>query len=37
MKSVHNVTVPGAAAAWVDTLEKFGSNKVGGGIIWKIE
>lgn len=27
-KSAHNVTVPGAAAAWVDTVEMFGSNKV---------
>ena len=23
-----NVTVPGAAAGWVDTIEKFGSGKV---------
>jgi gamma-glutamyltranspeptidase len=23
----HAVTVPGAAAAWVDTIEKFGSGK----------
>lgn len=28
MSSVHAVTVPGAAAGWVDTLEKFGSGKV---------
>ena len=26
--SVHSVTVPGAAAGWVDTVEKFGSGKV---------
>ena len=26
--SAHNVTVPGAAAAWVDTVEMFGSKKV---------
>lgn len=26
--SVHAVTVPGAAAAWVDTVDKFGSGKV---------
>ncbi|KAG0176020.1 hypothetical protein DFQ29_006654 [Apophysomyces sp. BC1021] len=26
--SVHAVTVPGAAAAWVDTVEKFGSGKL---------
>lgn len=25
----HAVTVPGAPAAWVDTVEKFGSGKVG--------
>ena len=24
----HNVTVPGAAAGWVDTVERFGSGKV---------
>ncbi|KAL3963091.1 hypothetical protein ACCO45_000095 [Purpureocillium lilacinum] len=28
MKSVHAVTVPGAAAGWVDTVERFGSGKV---------
>lgn len=28
MSSVHSVTVPGAAAGWVDTVEKFGSGKV---------
>ncbi|KAK4556658.1 hypothetical protein LTR86_006229 [Recurvomyces mirabilis] len=28
MDSVHAVTVPGAAAGWVDTVEKFGSGKV---------
>ncbi|KAK3109996.1 hypothetical protein LTR53_016181 [Teratosphaeriaceae sp. CCFEE 6253] len=28
MESVHAVTVPGAAAGWVDTVEKFGSGKV---------
>ena len=27
-ESVHAVTVPGAAAGWVDTVEKFGSAKV---------
>lgn len=26
-KSVHAVTVPGAAAGWVDTIERFGSGK----------
>lgn len=26
--SVHAVTVPGAAAAWVDTVKTFGSGKV---------
>lgn len=26
--SIHAVTVPGAAAAWVDTVEQFGSGKV---------
>jgi gamma-glutamyltranspeptidase/glutathione hydrolase len=26
--SVHSVTVPGAAAAWVDTVENFGSGKL---------
>lgn len=28
MSSVHAATVPGAAAGWVDTVEKFGSGKV---------
>lgn len=28
MDSVHSVTIPGAAAGWVDTVEKFGSRKV---------
>jgi gamma-glutamyltranspeptidase/glutathione hydrolase len=28
LDSVHAVTVPGAAAGWVDTVEKFGSGKV---------
>ncbi len=28
MTSVHSVTTPGAAAGWVDTVEKFGSGKV---------
>lgn len=28
MESVHAVTVPGAAAGWVDVVEKFGSGKV---------
>ena len=28
MGSVHAVTVPGAAAGWVDTVERFGSGKV---------
>lgn len=27
-ESVHTVTVPGAAAGWVDTVEKFGSGKL---------
>lgn len=27
-RHAHNVTVPGAAAGWVDTIEKFGSGKV---------
>jgi gamma-glutamyltranspeptidase/glutathione hydrolase len=26
--SAHTVTVPGAAAGWVDTVEAFGSGKV---------
>lgn len=26
--SVHAVTVPGAAAGWVDTMERFGSGKL---------
>lgn len=26
--SVHSVTIPGAAAAWVDIFEEFGSNKL---------
>lgn len=28
MESVHAVTVPGAAAGWVDTVERFGSGRV---------
>lgn len=28
LDSVHSVTVPGAAAGWIDTVEKFGSGKV---------
>ena len=28
MTSVHAVTVPGASAGWVDTVEKFGSGKL---------
>lgn len=28
MTSVHSVTTPGAAAGWVDTVEKFGSKKL---------
>lgn len=28
MSSVHSVTVPGAPAGWVDTVERFGSGKV---------
>lgn len=28
MESVHAVTTPGAAAGWVDTVEKFGSGKL---------
>lgn len=27
-KSVYAITVPGAAAGWVDTVERFGSGKV---------
>lgn len=32
-KSVHAVTTPGAAAGWVDTVEKFGSGKLSLGRI----
>ncbi len=28
LTSVHSVTVPGAAAGWVDTVERFGSGKL---------
>jgi gamma-glutamyltranspeptidase/glutathione hydrolase len=28
MSSVHAVTVPGAAAGWADTVERFGSGKL---------
>lgn len=28
LNSVHSVTVPGAPAGWVDTVERFGSGKV---------
>jgi gamma-glutamyltranspeptidase/glutathione hydrolase len=28
LRSVHAVTVPGAAAGWVDTVARFGSGKV---------
>lgn len=28
MTAVHTVTVPGAAAGWADTVERFGSGKV---------
>lgn len=28
MRSVHAVTVPGAAAGWCDTVERFGSKKL---------
>lgn len=28
MNSVHAATVPGAAAGWVDTVERFGSGKL---------
>ena len=28
MSSVHSVTTPGAAAGWVDTIQKFGSGKL---------
>ncbi|TAQ86678.1 hypothetical protein B7494_g4998 [Chlorociboria aeruginascens] len=28
LKHIHSVTVPGAAAGWVDTVERFGSGKV---------
>lgn len=27
-KSIHSVTVPGAAAAWVDIIDKYGSGEV---------
>ncbi|NIU01524.1 MAG: hypothetical protein GWN01_11610, partial [Nitrosopumilaceae archaeon] len=26
--SVHTITVPGAAAGWVDTIEKFGTKSM---------
>lgn len=28
LNSVHAVTIPGAAAGWVDTVERFGSGKL---------
>jgi gamma-glutamyltranspeptidase/glutathione hydrolase len=28
LNSVHAVTIPGAAAGWVDTIERFGSGKL---------
>ena len=28
IRHAYNVTVPGAAAAWLDTIETFGSGKV---------
>jgi gamma-glutamyltranspeptidase/glutathione hydrolase len=28
LNSIHAVTVPGAAAGWVDTVERFGSGKL---------
>ena len=28
MSSVHSVTIPGAAAGWVDTVERFGSGRL---------
>jgi len=28
LDSVHAVTIPGAAAGWVDTVERFGSGKL---------
>jgi gamma-glutamyltranspeptidase/glutathione hydrolase len=28
MTSVHSVTVPGAPAGWIDTVERFGSGKL---------
>ena len=28
MRHAHNITVPGAAAGWADTVERFGSGKV---------
>jgi len=28
LKSIHAITVPGAAAGWVDTVERFGSGKL---------
>ncbi|KAK0674145.1 putative gamma-glutamyltranspeptidase precursor [Cercophora samala] len=33
MSSVHAVTVPGAAAGWVDTVERFGSGRLSLGEI----
>ncbi|CAM1509506.1 Fc.00g032450.m01.CDS01 [Cosmosporella sp. VM-42] len=33
MSSVHAATIPGAAAGWVDTVERFGSGKVN---LWQI-
>ncbi|KAL7810242.1 gamma-glutamyltranspeptidase [Trichoderma aethiopicum] len=35
MASVHAVTVPGAPAGWVDTVERFGSGKLSLGEILK--
>jgi len=28
VRHAHNITVPGAAAGWADTVERFGSGKV---------
>ena len=35
MDSVHAITVPGAAAGWVDAVEKFGSGNLALGEILK--
>ena len=35
-ESVHGVTVPGSAAAWVDLVEKWGSGRLGLGEILEV-